>query len=217
MTSASRLVRRPEVDHLVVAAADGSAACQGGAVHTSSRSSSSRPRSAHEQRLQVQLGDVGDRHAPAVDRVAHVHLAARLRREPKRHARPVERERLDGELAKCLLPQQDEPLIGHHDPQRRVLALAGSDPAARRRLDDVLAGREVGGDLTHQAAPSFLTRPLGGLVQLFTHPEPFLPAGPSIGSHAETDARDPTGTSQPAATRRPGPAFRARVIVWTRG
>ena len=60
-----------------------------------------------EQRLQVQLGNRDNGHVLAVRWVGHVELASRLGREAERHARGGKRERLDRELAKCLLAQQD--------------------------------------------------------------------------------------------------------------
>ena len=132
-------------------------------------------------RLEVQLGDPGQGGVGAVRRVADLELAPGLGRETEPDPGRVEVELLDGVLAKGLLAQQDQALVGYDDPKHRgipqSLARAVDGSPAGGRLQHPFARREIGRHLRHQAATAFQPRPLGRFMQLFAHPEPFLPAG----------------------------------------
>ena len=81
--------------------------------------------------------------------------------------------------------------------------------------EHVLAGGKVRSHLSHQTTAPFQARPLGGVVQLSTHPEPFLPADPIDSVRVSSvPAWDPPNRS---CTDRAGRAPRARCcdIVWT--
>src|SRR5207245_6113902 len=85
-------------------------------------------------------------------------------------------------------------------------AVAVHGPLSRRRFEQVLAGGKVRSHLSHQTTAPFQARPLGGIVQLSTHPEPFLPAAPDRPCASRVRYLSGNLPTDHAPTRRPGPA-----------